>query len=92
MNSSLTRANLIRKKVFGITFSLTGGALQELVAVDTKTSLVVKKPQDWSWEQAAALPLVWLTGNSHSSVPFLAPSHFPSPPRKELKLQSTITA
>jgi NADPH:quinone reductase-like Zn-dependent oxidoreductase len=35
--------------------------------VNTKSSVVVRKPQDLSWEQAAALPLVWLTGNSCSS-------------------------
>jgi NADPH:quinone reductase-like Zn-dependent oxidoreductase len=31
--------------------------------VNTKSSVVIKKPQNLSWEQAAALPLVWLTGN-----------------------------
>ncbi|GAB7352680.1 hypothetical protein MBLNU459_g3041t1 [Dothideomycetes sp. NU459] len=51
-------------EVFGITFSLSGGTLQELVVVDTKASVVVKKPDGWSWEQAAALPLVWLTART----------------------------
>ena len=32
--------------------------------VDTKTSVVVNKPSTWSWEQAAALPLVWLTSRT----------------------------
>jgi NADPH:quinone reductase-like Zn-dependent oxidoreductase len=31
--------------------------------VNTKSSIVIEKPQNMSWEQAAALPLVWLTGN-----------------------------
>jgi len=35
--------------------------------MNTKSSIVIKKPQDMSWEQAAALPLVWLTGNISSS-------------------------
>lgn len=35
--------------------------MQELDVVDTKASVVVKKPSAWSWPQAAALPLVWLT-------------------------------
>ncbi|KAI5209101.1 GroES-like protein [Aureobasidium subglaciale] len=51
----------IGDEVYGITFTLTGGTLQELTVVDTKSSVVVKKPHDMSWEQAAALPLVWLT-------------------------------
>ncbi|THY94180.1 GroES-like protein [Aureobasidium pullulans] len=54
-------------EVFGITFTLTGGTLQNVAIVNTKSSIVVKKPQDMSWEQAAALPLVWLTGILHSN-------------------------
>jgi NADPH:quinone reductase-like Zn-dependent oxidoreductase len=42
---------------------LTGGTLQDVISVNTKSSIVIKKPQNMSWEQAAALPLVWLTGN-----------------------------
>ncbi|KAG9694891.1 NAD(P)-binding protein, partial [Aureobasidium melanogenum] len=51
-------------EVYGITFTLTGGTLQEVIAINTKTSVVVKKPKDMSWEQAAALPLVWLTART----------------------------
>ncbi|TIA19649.1 GroES-like protein [Aureobasidium pullulans] len=51
-------------EVFGITFTLTGGTLQNVAIVNTKSSIVVKKPQDMSWEQAAALPLVWLTART----------------------------
>lgn len=29
-----------------------------------KSSVVVKKPSSWSWEQASALPLVWLTART----------------------------
>ena len=51
-------------EVFGITSTITGGTLQKTVVIDTKTSVVVPKPFDWSWEQAAALPLVWLTART----------------------------
>ncbi|THY64778.1 GroES-like protein [Aureobasidium pullulans] len=51
-------------EVFGIIFTLTGGTLQNVAIVNTKSSIVVKKPQDMSWEQAAALPLVWLTART----------------------------
>ncbi|KEQ94582.1 hypothetical protein AUEXF2481DRAFT_5478 [Aureobasidium subglaciale EXF-2481] len=51
-------------EVYGITFTLTSGTLQELTVVDTKSSVIVKKPYDMSWEQAAALPLVWLTART----------------------------
>ncbi|KAL1297648.1 hypothetical protein AAFC00_006204 [Neodothiora populina] len=53
-------------EVFGIQFAVTTGTLQQLVLIDTKdsASLVVKKPSTWTWEQAAALPLVWLTART----------------------------
>lgn len=52
-------------QVMGITPFLPGGTLQKLVRLDTKKgSVVIPKPADWSWEQAAALPLVWLTART----------------------------
>lgn len=41
-----------------------GGTLQDLALVDVKAGVVAKKPSSWSWEQAAALPLVWLTART----------------------------
>lgn len=52
-------------EVLGICPFLPGGTLQEAIRLDTKKgSVVVPKPADWSWEQAAALPLVWLTART----------------------------
>lgn len=52
-------------EVLGIGPFLPGGTLQETIRLDTKKeSVVVPKPADWSWEQAAALPLVWLTART----------------------------
>lgn len=38
-----------------------GGALAEIAEIDPSASVLVKKPREWSWEKAAAIPLVWLT-------------------------------
>ncbi|KAI6091435.1 alcohol dehydrogenase [Hypoxylon rubiginosum] len=51
-------------EVFGIIPFIPGGTLQETIRADTKVSVVVRKPADWSWAQAAALPLVWLTAQT----------------------------
>lgn len=51
-------------EVLGIAPFLPGGTLQETIRTDTKGAVVVPKPSDWSWEQAAALPLVWLTART----------------------------
>lgn len=52
-------------EVLGICPFLPGGTLQETIRLDTnKGSVVVPKPAEWSWEQAAALPLVWLTART----------------------------
>ncbi|KAI0887860.1 alcohol dehydrogenase [Annulohypoxylon maeteangense] len=51
-------------EVFGIIPFVPGGTLQEKIIVDTRKSVVVDKPIDWTWEQAAALPLVWLTART----------------------------
>ncbi|KAI2603217.1 alcohol dehydrogenase [Hypoxylon fragiforme] len=54
-------------EVFGIVPYLPGGTLQETIRIDTSRSsgaVVLPKPADWSWEQAAAVPLVWLTAQT----------------------------
>lgn len=51
-------------QVFGITAFIPGGTLQESIRIDTKKSVVLPKPTDWSWEEAAALPLVWITART----------------------------
>ncbi|KAK9774154.1 putative Enoyl reductase (ER) domain-containing protein [Seiridium cardinale] len=51
-------------EVFGIVYFVPGGTLQEGIKIDIKTSVVLPKPADWSWEQAGALPLVWLTAQT----------------------------
>ncbi|KAK0392284.1 hypothetical protein NLU13_1780 [Sarocladium strictum] len=50
-------------QVLGIIFPFPNGTFQEMVRLDTAKSdnAIVRKPRDWSWEQAAALPLAWLT-------------------------------
>lgn len=51
--------------VLGLGPILPGGTLQELITIDlTGSAAVVLKPSDWSWEEAAALPLVWLTARA----------------------------
>lgn len=53
-------------EVFGVIFPFPNGTLQETLRIDTaKTNnAVVLKPHDWSWEQAAALPLAWSTSRT----------------------------
>lgn len=53
-------------EVFGIIYFLPGWTLQETIKIDTasKDSVVLPKPDEWSFVQAAALPLVWLTAMS----------------------------
>jgi NADPH:quinone reductase-like Zn-dependent oxidoreductase len=54
----------IGDEVFGLTMSPKIGTVAEIATVDTKVSSVLKKPKEWSWGQAAALPLVWLTAKT----------------------------
>lgn len=42
----------------------TNGFLSETVDLDERIACIVKKPAAWSWTQAAALPLVWLTART----------------------------
>ncbi|KAK3389216.1 alcohol dehydrogenase [Podospora didyma] len=58
-------------EVLGLGPFLPTGTLQEMIRVDTKVSVVVPKPADWLWEQAAALPLVWIT--AQTTIDLVAP-------------------
>ncbi|KAK7023940.1 putative alcohol dehydrogenase protein [Favolaschia claudopus] len=51
-------------EVFGMVDFLSGGTLRETMRINTEKAAIVRKPTDWSWEQAAALPLVWLTAKT----------------------------
>jgi len=51
-------------EVFGLDLTPGNGTVAEIVTVDCKTQVVLKKPSEWSWNQAAAIPLVWLTARS----------------------------
>lgn len=50
--------------MFGISFAPGAGVLAEATVVDVTKGVILKKPQSWNWEQAAALPLVWLTART----------------------------
>jgi len=41
-----------------------GGALAEMAQFNMANTVAVKKPKGWSYEQAAAIPLVWLTART----------------------------
>ncbi|KAK7956977.1 uncharacterized protein PG986_006199 [Apiospora aurea] len=55
-------------EVFGIAPFLPEGTLQEVAQLDVNNSstpvVVLPKPAEWSWEQAAAVPLVWITAQT----------------------------
>lgn len=52
-------------EVFGIHMGPGGpGTVSEILMADVNADTVLKKPAEWSWNQAAALPLVWLTART----------------------------
>jgi NADPH:quinone reductase-like Zn-dependent oxidoreductase len=51
-------------EVFGLFMSQSRGTVAEVAVMDVKSSVVLKKPEGWSWNQGAALPLVWLTART----------------------------
>ena len=55
-------------EVFGLFMSSTHGTLAEAAVIDTSSkageAVVLKKPASWSWNEAASLPLVWLTART----------------------------
>ena len=58
-------------EVFGLFMSSSRGTLSEIAVIDTSEkageSVVLKKPAQWSWDEAASLPLVWLTARTSIS-------------------------
>ncbi|KAH6648276.1 chaperonin 10-like protein [Truncatella angustata] len=49
-------------EVMGLTMAIDGsGSLTEVAHIDIRSSAIVKKPENMSWNEAASLPLVWLT-------------------------------
>lgn len=52
-------------EIMGISMNYAGtGFLTQVSHLDVKTACIVKKPQHMSWQQAASLPLVWLTART----------------------------
>jgi NADPH:quinone reductase-like Zn-dependent oxidoreductase len=55
-------------EVFGLYMSMSRGTLSEVAVIDVAPSageaVVLKKPKEWSWNEAASLPLVWLTART----------------------------
>jgi NADPH:quinone reductase-like Zn-dependent oxidoreductase len=54
-------------EIFGLTmkpYKYGGGALSEMAELDMSNTVAVKKPAEWTWQQAAAIPLVWLTART----------------------------
>lgn len=53
--------------IMGLTltpFAPAGGALSEVAVFTAATTVAVKKPENWSFEKAAAITLVWLTAKA----------------------------
>jgi len=49
-------------EIYGVSLAMNGtGALTEVAHIDTNGACIVKKPKHLSWQQAASLPLVYLT-------------------------------
>jgi NADPH:quinone reductase-like Zn-dependent oxidoreductase len=54
-------------EIFGLTLKPSkygGGALAEMAEFDMGNTVAAKKPKEWSWAQAAAVSLVWLTART----------------------------
>ncbi|ETN38939.1 uncharacterized protein HMPREF1541_06981 [Cyphellophora europaea CBS 101466] len=65
------------EEIMGISMNYTGtGFLTEVSHLDTRTACIIKKPNHMSWNQAASLPLVWLTARTSidKCTPFLSKS------------------
>ncbi|KAM0755935.1 GroES-like protein [Meredithblackwellia eburnea MCA 4105] len=82
----------IGDEVLGLAFVALGKpierSLSQIILLDMKTAVVVRKPMSISWHEAAAIPLAFLTAITTLSPPFtLIPSHFKNtssttPPQK----------
>ncbi|KAI5481508.1 zinc alcohol dehydrogenase [Pseudohyphozyma bogoriensis] len=68
----------LQSHVFGLSFFPLGkplsGTLAEVLLVDTKTCVVLPKPANLSFAEAASLPLVYLTAATALAEPY---THFP---------------
>lgn len=65
--------------VFGVAmkpFNPCGGTLSEIAHLDLSSTCLTKKKNDWSFNQAAGLPCVWLT--ARTSIERIAPYVEPS--------------
>ncbi|KEY69086.1 hypothetical protein S7711_09937 [Stachybotrys chartarum IBT 7711] len=54
-------------EVFGIVYFAPNGSLSETIRVDANRpgqTIVLPKPTVWSFEEAAAIPLIWLTAST----------------------------
>ncbi|TKX26960.1 YIM1-1-like protein [Elsinoe australis] len=51
-------------EIFGMVPLLSTGTLQETIHLDTTTAALAPKPSSWTFAQAAALPLVYLTART----------------------------
>lgn len=52
-------------EVFGIHMGPGGpGTVAEIFTADVEADTILRKPSGWNWNQAAALPLVWLTART----------------------------
>jgi NADPH:quinone reductase-like Zn-dependent oxidoreductase len=54
-------------EIFGLTmkpYKYGGGALAQMAELDMANTVAVLKPAEWSFAQAAAIPLVWLTART----------------------------
>lgn len=61
-------------EVLGISMNhMEVGFLTQVAHVDTRSACIIKKPSHMSWQQAASLPLVWLTARTsiEKVVPFM---------------------
>ncbi|GAM82317.1 hypothetical protein ANO11243_002960 [Dothideomycetidae sp. 11243] len=66
-------------EIFGMVMILSTGTLQEVIQFDAASAVLAPKPSQWSWEQAAALPLVYLTARTMiaSVTPYVGTSGKP---------------
>lgn len=68
-------------EIMGVTMAMDGsGTLTEAAHINLGSSAVVKKPPHMSWNEAASLPLVWLT--AYTAIEKVAPYVDKSPGKK----------
>ena len=64
-------------EIMGISMSTTIGFLREVVHLDVRQAVLIKKPANLDWVKAASLPLVWLTAKTSVDrcIPFMKASN-----------------